>query len=141
MQAEQTKQVWAQCSDVEIVHSKSSQATVGRAESQQAAEQPPVCIRESLGLDVDECRAWIELYDALNGPAWVGRQGGQPSLEARRNPCGISGWWDKTVVCNAERDYKHITCVYVAGLSCCQVMVSPNSSTSCVCLSHLGRST
>eukprot|EP01051_Picozoa_sp_SAG22_P015798 SAG22_NODE_2123_length_2975_cov_22.253477_3_plen_84_part_00 len=77
-------------------------------------QPPPVCIGASLGLAVDECAAWVDIFDALDGEHWVGHDGRTGAAAARLDPCGgLSGWWDKTVVCTAERDYKHITEIYL----------------------------
>ena len=126
LQAEQTKQVWAQCSDVEIVAASSDEepppppaefqaAAAAAAAGESPSRRPVVCVGESLGLAVDECAGWVQLYDALGGEGWVGHDGASPAA-ARLDPCGgLEGWWDKTVVCVAERDYKHITEIYLMG--------------------------
>jgi len=75
-----------------------------------------VCIGESIGLDVDECAAWVELYDALDGNSWVGHNNASAAA-ARTNPCAaLSDWWKKTIVCSKFRDFSHITEIYLMGL-------------------------
>ena len=91
--AEQTKQVWSQCSDVEIAakdghasptapHASSlsssssspplpSSAAAPHAALRQMQQTLPsgarnLCVADSLGLDVGDCDAWVALYDALN---------------------------------------------------------------------------
>jgi hypothetical protein len=79
----QTKQVWSQCGDVRIKHSKNEEshavaeppaaaAAATAAAAAAAAARTPVCVGESLGLATADCTAWVDLYDALNGPHWIG---------------------------------------------------------------------
>jgi hypothetical protein len=81
--SEQVKQVWAQCSDVEIIAGASDQSShaVQYDEEPELPPLPPqttrptdVCVGESLGLASGECAAWVELYDALNGRGCTRRQ-------------------------------------------------------------------
>lgn len=119
--AEQTKQVWSQCADVRIVASATAAAAATSAEP----EPPPasasaarvVCSGASLGLTMDECSAWVEIYDALNGPGWVGTNDTRV-YAARTDPCGAT-WtdWRKSIVCTQNRDLKHISEVYLMGVS------------------------
>jgi hypothetical protein len=111
--AEQTKQVWSQCASVEIAAATtddaspsvaiSTTAAIAAAAAAAVAAAAPlrsnVCIGESIGLDVDECAAWIDLYDSLNGVGWVGHNN-VSAAAARTNPCAaLSSWWKKSIVC------------------------------------------
>jgi hypothetical protein len=137
--AEQTKQVWSQCADVHVVASGSAAAAATGAATAEPEPTPTasaarvVCVGASLGLTMDECSAWVEIYDALNGAAtsqaihkicdrtffseiaclclqgWVGTNDTRVHA-ARTDPCGAT-WtdWKKSIVCTQDRDLKHIS--------------------------------
>lgn len=123
--AEQTKQVWAQCSDVLIVPSVGSASQTqlrGRSMSARTGAVPsPVlpsgqkhlCTGDSLGLDVNDCDTWVEIYDNLGGPGWPASWSDQCSI--RTDPCGCNHGWGKFVRCTAKRDYMRITEIYLKG--------------------------
>lgn len=108
--AEQTKQVWSHCSDVTI--QSSEEVTVVKAETPAAKRGKHVCLGSSLGLDVNDCDNWVDLFDALDGPNW-----GFPCVGAdpRTDPCGCNTDWRKHIVCSAQRDYMRITEIYLLG--------------------------
>jgi hypothetical protein len=111
--AEQVKQVWSQCADVQIVGGAGVEKGAAAAAAVSLAD---VCIGDSVGLDVKECASWVALYDALDGASWVGHKN-ETAVAARTNPCGaLSDWWKKTIICSSYRDYKHITEIYLMGI-------------------------
>ena len=135
--AEQTKQVWSQCSDVVVVapgksgatrdstSSTSSARSAGKPRPQpQAADVSAVlpsgaahlCSGSSLGLDVRDCDAWVDLYDAAGGADWPETwRAGCPGEQLRTDPCGCNGYWQKNVKCSDKRDLKRITELYLLG--------------------------
>lgn len=126
--AEQTKQVWSQCSDVLIVSSAAATATaaVSSSSSSSSSLLPSgsrhLCVADSLGLDVEDCDAWVALYDALGGDAWPDTWRAGCGVDAatgeslmRTNPCGCNAFWQKNVVCTGTRDLKRITEIYLLG--------------------------
>lgn len=86
----------------------------------------PLCVGASLGLTMDECTAWVELYDSLNGPKWVGTNDTRLNA-ARTDPCGAK-WtdWKKSIVCTRQRDLVHISEVYLMGVPLLSGAVSNN---------------
>jgi hypothetical protein len=99
--SEQVKQVWSQCADIAIVAPGAAAPDTALASAADGShfDSADACIGNSVGLDVLECAAWVQLYDSLNGPGWIGHNN-QTSLAARTDPCGaLSDWWKKTVVC------------------------------------------
>jgi len=109
--AEQTKQVWAQCSDVTIVSSSPSKAVTVPQKPLRKGQH--ICLGASLELSVDDCDHWVELFDTLNGPNWnfTCSDGANP----RTDPCGCNNDWRKHIVCAAERDFTRITEIYLLG--------------------------
>lgn len=106
--AEQTKQVWSHCSDVTIKNPK--------LPPQPAPIPPtdaPVCVGASIGLEVEECNAWVEFYDALGGDHWP--KAWSEGCSGRLDPCGCGHAWQKSIKCNGIRDYMHISEIYVLG--------------------------
>eukprot|EP00041_Stephanoeca_diplocostata_P012866 m.217264 g.217264 ORF g.217264 m.217264 type:complete len:499 (+) comp19119_c0_seq1:332-1828(+) len=114
--AEQTKQVWQHCSDVLITHSDGSMPAVASAMGPGDHSKPQdVCTGTSIGLDVADCKAWVNIYDTMGGDNWPASWAmGCDSI--RTDPCGCSSSpWEKNVVCAWERDYGHITELYLLG--------------------------
>ena len=130
--AEQTKQVWSQCSDVTITAKHQDQH--GRAQLRGQHEHVPVkhseitadpalpsgrkhvCTGDSLGLDVNDCDVWVDIYDSMGGDNWPGTwQAPCEGHNLRTDPCGCNGFWQKFVQCNAKRDLQRITEVYMLG--------------------------
>lgn len=98
--AESTKQVWQACSDIEITGNVLTHVVPKRRRS--------VCNGASWGLDVDECDAWIDFYDALGGPTWT------HCSAHRLDPCGCpQRRWGSTVFCNSYQNYQHIHEIYL----------------------------
>jgi hypothetical protein len=103
--AEQSKQVWAHCSDVVVVASGDSSTESSASDGEDGARSPSVyeqnkptrhvCIGDSIGLDTLECDAWVDLYDALGGPHWYDPADGPDACPGLRlNPCGCQyGVW------------------------------------------------
>jgi len=116
--SEQAKQVWAHCSDVRIVAADNTGGAVKTREARAMGLLPSgrkhVCTDESLGLDVGDCDAWVELFDAMGGVSWRGNNG-HCNGDLRTNPCGCSNYWQKTVRCATKRDFKRITEIYLLG--------------------------
>merc|ERR1719469_973333 len=115
--AEQTKQVWAQCGDV-MVTSRAElrgRRALTLTSSSLPSGQKHVCTGASLGLDVNDCDAWVELYDSLGGANWPTSDAcrGQSS---RSDPCGCNQW-GRFVQCKAKRDYLRITEIYMSGMT------------------------
>eukprot|EP00467_Chlorarachnion_reptans_P008387 CAMPEP_0114538244 /NCGR_PEP_ID=MMETSP0109-20121206/30029_1 /TAXON_ID=29199 /ORGANISM="Chlorarachnion reptans, Strain CCCM449" /LENGTH=467 /DNA_ID=CAMNT_0001722229 /DNA_START=49 /DNA_END=1450 /DNA_ORIENTATION=- len=107
LDAEQTKQVWMQCSDVTIVDGNAHSWAEYRNRKRNS-----VCVGESLGLDVGDCNAWVDFYDALNGPGWPHDASLCPNL--RLDPCGCKGGtWQTKIVCIDKRDYLRISEIYI----------------------------
>lgn len=149
--AEQTKQVWQQCSDVRIVAPGSPKQTL--------PVPPPLsegksCTGGSIGLDTTDCAAWLDFYDALDGKNWPASWA-QGCSSLRTDPCGCERVWQKNIgesllsasldvnfalthihfpslVCEFGRDYGHITELYLLGGS--PTGVIPESFTN---LTHL----
>ena len=120
--AEQTKQVWSQCSDVLITSNSSSSSTEDVAVAAELRALPSgqkhVCTGASLGLDVGDCDAWVETYDAMGGANWPETwRAPCPGHNLRTDPCGCNGYWQKFVRCNAKRDWMRITEIYMLGPS------------------------
>jgi hypothetical protein len=115
--AEQTKQVWAGCSDVELVDARESTRTAAGLQPHSKPYQPSgknVCHGDSFGLNVVECDAWVEMYNALNGKGWPATSGPSWKLD----PCGASGafqGWELHILCSDLRDVKHIVEIYLLG--------------------------
>lgn len=115
--AEQTKQVWSHCSDVQIIPKTIVEAPVPAVAGANAAPAAApvasrVCTGRSVGLRVSECSSWIDLYDALEGDQWPASwKLGCASL--RTDPCGCDDAWAKRIVCSATRDFAHITEIYL----------------------------
>lgn len=110
--AEQTKQVWSHCSDVQIVNPNKPETP---AKSQQRPEQRAnVCNGGSIGLDVNDCDAWVSFYDALDGANWP-KSWSQGCGTVRLDPCGCADTWQKSIVCNSERNLMRITEIYLLG--------------------------
>jgi len=118
--AEQTKQVWMQCSDVRIegrseekAHSDGEETSSAHYE-ERAFVRDDVCRGSSLGLDVGDCDAWVALYDALGGESWPRNRTLCPNL--RLDPCGCEGSsWESKLVCTDKRDLKRISEIYLMG--------------------------
>lgn len=111
--AEQTKQVWSHCSDVTILSAEGEAAPPALSlEPVPPRRGKHSCLGSSLGLDVNDCDNWVELYDALDGPNW-----GFPceGADPRTDPCGCNNDWRKSIVCAAQRDYMRITEIYLLG--------------------------
>eukprot|EP01065_Artemidia_motanka_P046011 TRINITY_DN6869_c0_g2_i1.p1 TRINITY_DN6869_c0_g2~~TRINITY_DN6869_c0_g2_i1.p1 ORF type:complete len:491 (+),score=178.34 TRINITY_DN6869_c0_g2_i1:64-1536(+) len=108
--AEQTKQVWAHCSDVVVENPKVAPAPPAHP---YVPKTKHVCTGSSMGLAVNECDAWVDFYDSLNGRNWPGSWGIGCSL--RTDPCGCGVQWKKSVQCMSLRNFKHITELYVLG--------------------------
>eukprot|EP00656_Telonema_subtile_P003749 TRINITY_DN11696_c0_g1_i3.p1 TRINITY_DN11696_c0_g1~~TRINITY_DN11696_c0_g1_i3.p1 ORF type:complete len:188 (+),score=44.65 TRINITY_DN11696_c0_g1_i3:139-702(+) len=73
-----------------------------------------MCIRDrSIGLQVDECTAWVEFYDALGGQTWPNSW--SAGCDGRLDPCGCGHKWQKSIKCNGLRDFLHISEIYVLG--------------------------
>lgn len=123
--AEQTKQVWSHCSDVRIVDGQGygsdgwAPAVAVATKDHHRPYVPSgkhVCRGESFGLHVEECDAWVDLYDALNGHMWPLL----PSCDARLDPCSISSCklsWETSISCSSLRDLKHVNEIYLLGES------------------------
>lgn len=111
--AEQTKQVWSHCSDIEVVDAAAPAAQATTKLATTYSDRTP-CVGDSLGLDVNDCAAWIALYDALNGPAWKDETGASLS-HMRLDPCSVDQYWKKSVVCVQYRGYMTITELYLMG--------------------------
>jgi hypothetical protein len=150
--AEQTKQVWSHCSDIEVVDAAAPAAQATTKLATTYSDRTPcvgtfvfcvnltyvalsylltvfvfvsfsLCVSfsfvkmttgDSLGLDVNDCAAWIALYDALNGPAWKDETGASLS-HMRLDPCSVDQYWKKSVVCVQYRGYMTITELYLMG--------------------------
>eukprot|EP01062_Namystynia_karyoxenos_P070416 TRINITY_DN657_c0_g1_i1.p2 TRINITY_DN657_c0_g1~~TRINITY_DN657_c0_g1_i1.p2 ORF type:complete len:489 (+),score=163.50 TRINITY_DN657_c0_g1_i1:96-1562(+) len=108
--AEQTKQVWAQCGDV-IVESAVPQPPPAPARYVPSGKH--VCSGASLGLDVRECDAWVDFFDSLNGAEWPRTWG--TGCDLRLDPCGCGASWRKAIHCSSLRDFAHITELYLLG--------------------------
>lgn len=101
--SESVSQVWQDCSDVELVASEEA-----RQVSMKAGPERPLCQGASWGLDVNECTAWVELFDAMDGPNWKG------CSEHRLDPCGCpQTHWGATIFCNSFQNYQHIHEIYL----------------------------
>jgi len=101
LDAESTRQVWQSCSDVEITNED-------RLARPLVSNRRHVCVGKSWGLDVDECDAWVNFYDAMNGPNWRG------CSSSRLDPCGCpQNSWGHTVFCNSYQNYQHIHEIYL----------------------------
>ena len=72
------------------------------------------CTGASLGLDVGDCAAWIELYDALGGAHWVD-EAGKSLAHMRLDPCSVNQYWKKKIVCVQYRGYLTLTELYLMG--------------------------
>jgi len=105
--AEQTKQVWSHCSDVKVINPSSKQP------EPLPLRDVPVCIGQSIGLNVDECNAWVDLYDALDGEHWP--DAWSAGCSGRLDPCGCGRDWQKSIKCNGLRDYLSISEIYILG--------------------------
>jgi hypothetical protein len=123
-EAEQTKQVWAHCSDVMVVSANASandpaveadeSNTTAQSVYQRSRTTRHVCTGDSLGLDIYECDSWVDLYDALDGPNWPSsKESNCPDL--RTNPCGCNGIWSKYVQCTSFRNILHLSEMYLLG--------------------------
>eukprot|EP00039_Didymoeca_costata_P017990 m.331659 g.331659 ORF g.331659 m.331659 type:complete len:497 (+) comp16775_c0_seq1:97-1587(+) len=116
--AEQTSQVWSHCSDVMLV---SSEAEKEAFEKKQAVEIAPVkrdpahvCIGDSVGLDTADCAAWVDFYDAMDGPNWPAAwKTGCSSMREDPCGCGAATTWEFFLVCDSFRDMSHIVEIYV----------------------------
>ena len=118
--AEQTKQVWSHCSDVVVQAAAAGQGAVAVAVARpppSSRPRPPTkdtCVGASIGLDTRDCAAWMDFYDALDGPNWPAAwSDGCAGL--REDPCGCDGTWQKWIVCSTFRDFARITEVYLLG--------------------------
>lgn len=116
--AEQTKQVWSGCSDIELVDADALAAAVKPVPEPDNGRYTPsgkhLCVAESFSLEVHECDAWVEVFDALGGHAWPVK----PGYNWRVDPCGASvasPTWELHIVCSELRDVKHITEMYLLG--------------------------
>lgn len=117
--AEATKQVWSGCSDIAIIsqgyHLYDSEQRDGGEIVKDAGETPHgpnhhvnVCTGSSMGLDVNQCDAWVDFYDSLGGPGW------DDCAENRLDPCGCSQkHWGRTVFCSQSQNYQQITEIYL----------------------------
>jgi len=106
--AEQTKQVWAQCSDVTITDSKPlTPAPVLPRKGKHT------CLGQSLELDVNDCDNWVDMYDQLDGPNWNFTC--PPGVNPRTDPCGCNNDWRRHIVCAATRDFTRISEIYLLG--------------------------
>merc|ERR1712232_726658 len=75
-----------------------------------------LCTGDSLGLDVNDCDAWANIYDSLNGPNWPSTWTEVcPGKSLRTDPCGCNGYWQKFVRCTAKRNLLRITEIYMLG--------------------------
>jgi len=111
--AEQTKQVWSHCSDVTIQNMDEVEKKAVVPVKASGKRGKHTCLGNSIGLDVNDCDNWVDLYDALNGPNW-----GFPcddGADPRTDPCGCNNDWRKSIVCSAQRDYMRITEIYLLG--------------------------
>lgn len=103
--AEAVPQVWQGCSDVNIVSSSGEHIPES---SESNSKQMTPCNGASVGLDVQECAIWQELYDSLGGPHWSDCSG------HRLDPCGCTeGNWGHFIACSSHRDYKHLQEIYL----------------------------
>jgi len=121
-EAEQTKQVWAHCSDVLVTAAEGMGGADGAAQTRETRAMGPlpsgrknVCTHDSLSLDVADCDAWVDLFDALGGATWLRSGGIACKGDLRTNPCGCNGYWQKDVRCTATRDLQRITEIYLLG--------------------------
>lgn len=110
--AEQTKQVWQACSDVRVV-------APGTNPLPPLPTPPPLstgraCTGTSVGLATADCEAWLDLYDALDGPNWPANWS-QECASVRTDPCGCKRTWQKNIVCDFTRDFGYITEMYLLG--------------------------
>lgn len=138
--AEQTKQVWSQCSDVHIVNPKQSKMSVSNDFGIKRTPPSNVCLGSSVGLDVDDCNAWGALYDALDGPNWP-KEWDQGCAGQRADPCGCNNDWRKSIVCDTKRDYLRITELYIMGEQVSGVLPKTISNlTELVSVSFVGTS-
>jgi len=108
--AEQTKQVWSHCSDVEIIAGEAGKPS--SAAVLEPTSDKPVCVGASVGLATDDCEAWVEIYDDLGGENWPA-EWSQDCSSVRLDPCGCKRIWQKNVVCTGMRDFSHITELYM----------------------------
>lgn len=141
--AEQTKQVWSQCSDVVITDSTHTdpKALVSKPKSDAAlpSGRRHVCTGESIGLDVGDCDVWVDMYDAMGGENWPETwQAPCPGHNLRTDPCGCNGYWQKYVQCNAKRDYQRITEIYMLGENVAGTIPSTIGQLPLVALSLVG---
>lgn len=91
--AEQTKQVWQQCSDVRIVPAGSP---IKPLPVPPPLSEGRTCTGGSIGLDVTDCDTWLDFYDALDGKNWPASWSvGCSSL--RTDPCGCDRVWQKNI--------------------------------------------
>eukprot|EP01065_Artemidia_motanka_P001291 TRINITY_DN1059_c0_g1_i1.p2 TRINITY_DN1059_c0_g1~~TRINITY_DN1059_c0_g1_i1.p2 ORF type:complete len:496 (+),score=191.29 TRINITY_DN1059_c0_g1_i1:68-1555(+) len=109
--AEQTKQVWAQCSDVMVVNAK--KPVPAPVPSKYVPSGKYLCQGVSMGLAVKECDAWVELFDALNGKNWPVPWGA--GCDLRLDPCGCGAQWKKSIQCSSLRNFKSIEELYILG--------------------------
>lgn len=125
--AEQTKQVWSQCSDVTITSNKTDHQSLrahglkAKVASDADSEERTlpsgrrhVCTGDSIGLDVGDCDVWVDIYDSMGGDQWPATwQAPCEGHNLRTDPCGCNGYWQKFVQCNAKRDLQRITEIYM----------------------------
>jgi hypothetical protein len=118
--AEQTKQVWSQCGDVIVMDDDYQKEDplmiqpvidISNALPSGAAN---LCTGSSLGLDVGDCDAWVNLYDSLGGENWPDSWRTCDG-DLRTDPCGCDEFWQRSVVCNDKRDLLRISEIYLLG--------------------------
>lgn len=144
--AEQTKQVWAQCGDV-IVLQKLLNVTINNDRFHSYREKGPrkpltnsLCIGKSLGLDIYDCQAWVDLYDSLDGNNWP-KKWSENCESLRTDPCGCGNDWEKHVQCVSQRGLQRISEIYLMDMSVKGVLPSSISNfTELVALSLVGTS-
>jgi hypothetical protein len=108
--AEQVQQVWSHCADIHIANPKSPETTAVAP----LKNIKNVCLGGSIGLDIDECDSWLDLFHSLNGPAWDPEH----SKTYSTDPCAMESSmdnWNISVVCSSYRDILHITEIYLLG--------------------------
>ena len=116
--AEQTKQVWSQCGDVIVVQKQDNITTKNdrfqsfRRLGARIPTTETLCVGKSLGLDIYDCQAWVELYDALNGEQWP-KVWSENCVSLRTDPCGCGNDWEKHVQCTGRRGLQRISEIYL----------------------------
>jgi hypothetical protein len=105
--------VWQQCSDVRIVP-KTTPDPLPTPPKPPPLSTGHACTGASVGLATADCEAWLDMYDALDGPNWPASWN-QGCASVRTDPCGCQRTWQKNIVCDYTRDFGYIAEMYLLG--------------------------